>query len=102
VVDDAQGVAPAVRATLFEPGVSTKKGGWGVGLSLARRIVEDVHGGRLRLEPADRGARFVMSLPAAPEPEPSAEPRVRLPWARGLSERGEARARRGGAGDGSL
>jgi signal transduction histidine kinase len=102
VVDDGPGVAPAVRATLFEPGVSTKKGGWGVGLSLARRIVEDVHGGRLRLEPADRGARFVMSLPAAPEPEPSAEPRVRLPWARGLSERGEARARRGGAGDGSL
>ena len=75
------GVSPAVRATLFDPGVSTKKGGWGVGLSLARRIVEDVHGGRLRLEPSDRGARFVMSLPAAPEPEPT-ETRKRLPWAR--------------------
>ncbi|HLM69750.1 MAG TPA: HAMP domain-containing sensor histidine kinase, partial [Longimicrobium sp.] len=81
VIDDGPGVSPTVRATLFDPGVSTKKGGWGVGLSLARRIVEDVHGGRLRLEPSERGARFVMSLPAAAEPEP-AEPRVRLPWAR--------------------
>ena len=86
VIDDGPGVAPAVRTTLFDPGVSTKKGGWGVGLSLARRIVEDVHGGRLRLEPSERGARFVISLPAAPEPEP--EPRVRLPWARGAGERG--------------
>lgn len=66
VVDDGPGVAPAVRSTLFDPGVSTKKGGWGVGLSLTRRIVEDVHGGRLRLEPSEVGARFVMVLPAAP------------------------------------
>lgn len=67
VVDDGPGVAPAVRATLFDPGVSTKKGGWGVGLSLSRRIAEDVHRGKLRLEPSERGARFVMVLPAAKE-----------------------------------
>jgi signal transduction histidine kinase len=66
VVDDGPGVAPAVRSTLFEPGVTTKKGGWGVGLSLTRRVVEDVHGGRLTLEPSERGARFVMTFPAAP------------------------------------
>lgn len=65
VTDDGPGVAPSVRGTLFDPGVSTKKGGWGVGLSLTRRIVEDVHRGRLRLEPSERGARFVMVLPAA-------------------------------------
>lgn len=65
VVDDGPGVSPAVRKHLFDPGVSTKKGGWGVGLSLARRIAEDVHRGRLRLEPSERGARFVMTLPAA-------------------------------------
>ena len=80
VIDDGPGVAQAVRSTLFDPGVSTKKGGWGVGLSLARRIVEDVHGGRLRLEPSERGARFVMILPAAPEP--GAERPGRLPWDR--------------------
>jgi signal transduction histidine kinase len=65
VADDGPGVAATVRGSLFEPGVSTKKGGWGVGLSLARRIVEDVHGGRLLLLPTDRGATFEMILPRA-------------------------------------
>ncbi|HEX5727747.1 MAG TPA: ATP-binding protein, partial [Longimicrobiaceae bacterium] len=67
VADDGPGVAPHVRNTLFEPGVSTKQGGWGVGLSLARRIVEDVHRGRLLLEPSERGAVFAMVLPAVAE-----------------------------------
>jgi signal transduction histidine kinase len=75
VSDNGPGVAPAVRATLFDPGVTTKKGGWGVGLSLTRRIVEDVHGGRIALLPAERGATFVLTLPAAPASEP-AEPAV--------------------------
>jgi signal transduction histidine kinase len=65
VADDGPGVNPAVRSTIFEPGVSTKKGGWGVGLSLARRIVEDVHGGRLVLLPTEKGATFDMILPRA-------------------------------------
>src|SRR5690606_40933725 len=68
VSEDGPGVAAAVRSSIFEPGVTTKKGGWGVGLSLARRIVEDVHRGQLVLEPAERGALFVATLPAAPEP----------------------------------
>jgi signal transduction histidine kinase len=77
VADDGPGVSHAVRATLFEPGVTTKKGGWGVGLSLTRRIVEDVHNGRLVLVPTERGALFVATLPAidaaeAPEPTASA------------------------------
>lgn len=65
VRDDGPGIAPAVRSTLFDPGVSTKNGGWGVGLSLARRIVEDVHGGTLTLEPSESGAVFLMLLPIA-------------------------------------
>lgn len=65
VADNGPGVSAAVRATLFEPGVTTKKGGWGVGLSLARRIVEDVHRGRLVLAPSERGATFVATLPVA-------------------------------------
>jgi signal transduction histidine kinase len=64
IADDGPGVAPAVRANLFEPGVTTKKGGWGVGLSLTRRIVEDVHHGKLLLIPTDTGALFVATLPA--------------------------------------
>lgn len=64
VQDDGPGVAPAVRTSLFDPGVTTKKGGWGVGLSLARRIVEDVHRGKLMLAPTERGALFIATLPA--------------------------------------
>ena len=63
--DDGPGVSPAIRSSIFEPGVTTKKGGWGVGLSLARRIVEDVHNGRLTLAPTERGAQFVATLPVA-------------------------------------
>ncbi|HEX7242387.1 MAG TPA: HAMP domain-containing sensor histidine kinase [Longimicrobiaceae bacterium] len=70
VSDDGPGVAPSVRKRIFDPGVTTKKGGWGVGLSLTRRIAQDVHGGRLFLAPSERGATFVMLLPVAPPIEP--------------------------------
>lgn len=65
IADDGPGVAQHVRSTLFEPGVTTKKGGWGVGLSLSRRIIQDVHGGRLSLDPSSQGATFVVELPIA-------------------------------------
>ncbi len=65
ISDDGPGVSPQVRSTLFEPGVTTKKGGWGVGLSLSRRIIQDVHGGRLSLDPSASGATFLVELPIA-------------------------------------
>ncbi len=65
VEDNGPGVSAAVRTTLFEPGITTKKGGWGVGLSLSRRIIEDVHHGRLVLIPTEVGATFVATLPIA-------------------------------------
>jgi signal transduction histidine kinase len=67
VQDNGPGVASAVRSQLFDPGVTTKKGGWGVGLSLARRIIEDVHNGRLVLAPSEKGALFIVTLPVADE-----------------------------------
>lgn len=62
VHDDGPGIAPEVRGRLFEPGVTTKAGGWGIGLALARRIVEDVHEGRLTLG-AGAGAEFILDVP---------------------------------------
>jgi signal transduction histidine kinase len=63
VHDDGPGVPPEVRSRLFEPGVTTKTGGWGIGLALARRIVEDVHDGRLTLGAAGPGTEFVLEVP---------------------------------------
>jgi signal transduction histidine kinase len=65
VEDDGPGVPDALRDSLFEIGVSSKKGGWGVGLSLARRIVVEMHGGALRLEDSGPGATFTVELPVA-------------------------------------
>ncbi len=63
VSDDGPGVPPEIRASLFEPGVTTKAGGWGIGLALAKRIIEDVHHGRLELRPGGPGATFAATLP---------------------------------------
>lgn len=62
VADDGPGVARELRKDVFRPGFSTKASGWGIGLSLARRIVEDTHGGRLLLVSAERGATFDIIL----------------------------------------
>lgn len=63
VVDDGPGVPRELRRTLFEPGVTSKQGGWGIGLALARRVIEDAHGGDLILESTEIGATFLIRLP---------------------------------------
>jgi signal transduction histidine kinase len=63
VADDGPGIPREMRSRIFQAGFSTKASGWGIGLSLARRIVEDGHGGRLVLIPTDRGATFEIILP---------------------------------------
>lgn len=62
IADDGPGIPREHRAKIFEAGFSTKERGWGVGLSLARRIVERNHRGRLHLTPTDRGACFDIIL----------------------------------------
>lgn len=63
VADNGPGVPRELRSRIFEPGFSTKERGWGVGLSLAKRIVEENHGGRLVLAAnGDRGATFDVIL----------------------------------------
>ena len=62
VEDGGPGVSPAIRARLFEPLITGKPNGTGLGLSFAQRIVERHHG-TLSYEPRERGARFVVRLP---------------------------------------
>lgn len=73
VADDGPGIAPVVRARLFEPFVSTRRGGLGFGLAICRALVE-AHGGRLSAgrDAALGGACFTITLDAA-GPSPAEE-----------------------------
>ena len=64
IADSGPGVAPAIRKRLFEPLISAKAGGIGLGLSLVKRFVER-HGGTIIYAPEEAGARFVITLPFA-------------------------------------
>ncbi|HET9887383.1 MAG TPA: HAMP domain-containing sensor histidine kinase [bacterium] len=65
VEDNGPGIPEAIQNRIFEPGFSTKKRGWGLGLALARRIVEDYHRGHIRLLRSIPGVQttFVLDLP---------------------------------------
>ena len=65
VIDNGSGINRSDWRNIFRPGYSTKKRGWGLGLSLARRIVEDVHHGRILVleSKIDRGTTIRVQLP---------------------------------------
>lgn len=64
IKDDGKGIPPGQFKAIFRPGFSTKKRGWGLGLSLAKRIIEDFHNGRIFvLESAPgKGTTFRITL----------------------------------------
>ena len=69
VADSGPGLAPEVEEHLFEPFISTKRGGMGRGLSICRRIVEG-HDGQLWSEPNPTGGTiFRFSLAVVPRRE---------------------------------
>ena len=71
VEDDGDGIEPDVRARVFDPFVTTKRDGTGLGLTIAQSIA-DAHGGRIEIDSAPgRGTRATLSLPLAAEGSPS-------------------------------
>ena len=47
--DNGPGISRQNKAKIFNPGFSTKKRGWGIGLNLSKRIIDHLHGGKLSL-----------------------------------------------------
>ena len=64
VADTGKGISKANRRMVFEPGFTTKKRGWGLGLSLAKRIMEEYHKGRIFVKKSapGKGTTFRMEL----------------------------------------
>ena len=65
VTDTGKGIPKNKFNTVFQPGFTTKKRGWGLGLSLAKRIIENYHGGRILVKDSELGkfTTFTIKLP---------------------------------------
>ena len=64
--DTGKGIPAGKFKTVFQPGFSTKKRGWGLGLSLAKRIIEEYHKGKIFVKSSrpNEGTTFTIKLPA--------------------------------------
>ncbi len=65
VTDTGKGISAANISRVFKPGFTTKKRGWGLGLSLSKRIVEQFHNGKLFVKQSEpgKGTTFRIILP---------------------------------------
>lgn len=64
VSDTGKGISKQNYNTIFQPGYTSKKRGWGLGLSLAKRIIEDYHDGKIKVlnSEIDKGTTMQISL----------------------------------------
>jgi two-component system, sporulation sensor kinase D len=64
IKDSGSGISKKQFKTIFEPGYTTKKRGWGLGLSLTKRIVEEYHNGKIKVLHSEigKGTTFQISL----------------------------------------
>lgn len=65
VTDNGKGIQPSKFKTVFKPGFTTKKRGWGLGLSLVKRIIDEYHKGRIYVKESviDKGTTIRIILP---------------------------------------
>lgn len=65
ISDTGKGISSGNIKTVFEPGYTTRKRGWGLGLSLARRIIENYHQGKIFVKNSvvSEGTTFTIRLP---------------------------------------
>jgi nitrogen-specific signal transduction histidine kinase len=65
--DNGSGIERKNRRKIFQPGMTTKKHGWGLGLTLAQRIIKEYHHGQIRLIGSNSGGTvFELVLPVEP------------------------------------
>jgi two-component sensor histidine kinase len=62
VSDSGKGIPKNLYSKIFEPGYTTKRRGWGLGLSLTKRIIEDYHSGKVQVERSEIGKGTTMSV----------------------------------------
>ncbi len=75
VIDQGDGIAPRIRDRLFDPFVTTRTGGSGLGLSIVQRAVQ-AHGGLITVSPPGEETRFTIVLPKARQATADAIPGV--------------------------
>ena len=64
ITDTGKGIRKNLQQQIFSPGFTTKKRGWGLGLSLAKRIIEDYHNGKISVLKSElnKGTTFTITL----------------------------------------
>lgn len=82
LIDTGKGIPSGKFKTVFQPGFTTKKRGWGLGLSLAKRIIEGYHSGKVFVKKSAPGAgtTFTIRLPRSKN-IPNSKPTVQGPRA---------------------
>ncbi len=69
IIDNGKGIEHNRRKDIFRPGYSTKRRGWGLGLSLSKRIIEDYHNGKIFVKQSiiNTGTTFKIILNSSEE-----------------------------------
>jgi two-component system, sporulation sensor kinase D len=62
ISDTGKGIEKSNTSKIFEPGFTTKKRGWGLGLSLAKRIIEDYHKGKIKVLTSEKSKGTTMQI----------------------------------------